>query len=598
MKAVKNKPVFCLSDMIISFLSAYLFTGSLFLIISPSAGTNVSFAQDINIFFFAAVFLCIAVPIAVFDATHKEKNACRYCLVFSILVFSFALVSKLGSVPTYFVMLIVVAVTLYCFEKKFNPSVPHNPLSKKVSLITVTAFAVGCFAVLLTISVLRFYTYSAPNYDFGIFCNMFYNMKESGQAVTTCERDRLLSHFAVHISPVFYLLLPIYYLFPSPVTLSVMQPLLIFSSVIPLYLLAKHLKLSQNCVTFITVAFALYTPLSAGCFYDIHENCFLVPLLMWTFYFFEKGKNIPMFIFAVLVLTVKEDAFIYIAFFALYAFISRKKYLTGTALLVTAGAYFLFASYLLTKYGTGIMSSRYGNLAQDGGLLESAKTILFNPGYAIGQVLETKDGSVGKFLYLIQIFCPLACLPFMTKNFSRYLLILPIFINLLTKYTYQYDITFQYTFGICAFLFYFSLLNLSDMKKEKQENMSFFAVIAAIMLFAAIVLPKCNNYVVKFTKGAETYAQVTQALEEVLPDDAEVTASTYLIPHIADRKVIYEDEYHDTPSTEYFVLDRTRSAAQGREKMYLEAGYELIYEIEGVLEIYQNQDFAPQAAAQ
>lgn len=41
--------------------------------------------------------------------------------------------------------------------------------------------------------------------------------------MTTCERDRVLSHFAVHVSPIYYLFLPFYALFPSPVTLEVLQ---------------------------------------------------------------------------------------------------------------------------------------------------------------------------------------------------------------------------------------------------------------------------------------------------------------------------------------------------------------------------------------
>ena len=54
--------------------------------------------------------------------------------------------------------------------------------------------------------------------------------------------------------------------------------------------------------------YALFPAISTGCFYDIHENCFLAPLLLWLFYFFEKEKWIPMYISALLVLAVKEDA--------------------------------------------------------------------------------------------------------------------------------------------------------------------------------------------------------------------------------------------------------------------------------------------------
>lgn len=595
MKKLKSlflkKPVFNFLDIITAMASSYLFTATVFIMGNFSTVTSFVSYEIRDIIFFLEIFLFFFIPTAFFDAFCKEKNISRYCFIFALILFSVGVLLRENNTLTYFVIFVVLMICLYCFENKVSPALPHKAHQRKEIIIIIAFVFFAVFFHVAMISALRYCTYSAPNYDFGIFCNMFYNMKETGEAVSTCERDRLLSHFAVHLSPIFYLLLPFYYLFPSPYCLALMQPLIIFSSVIPFYLLAKKLKISDNGVLFISIAFLLYAPLSTGTFYDLHENCFLVPLLMWMFYFFESGKNVPMFISALLVLTVKEDAFIYLVFFSLYIFISRKKYLKGSLLLAFSIGYFLFACYLLTKYGTGIMSSRYGNLADGGGLLESAKTILLNPGYALKQVLETKDETAEKIFYLIEMLCPLVFIPFMTKDLTRYILILPIFINLLTKYPHQYDITFQYSFGIAAFLFYMALLNLSEMKEEKQHHLSFASLIFALLLFFMIVTPKYNAYIVKYYKGAETYAEITEALETI-PDEAEVTASAYIVPHLANRKVIYEDEYHEKPTTEYFVLDRMRPAAKGREKMYVEAGYDLIYEIKGVLEIYRNEKMA------
>lgn len=586
-----GKPVFNIADIVLCFISSYLFSAAVFLMKDLDAGKAFVDYESADIIFFIKCFLFFSVPVTLFDAFYKNKNFSRYCFIAALVMFSSLMVLKENNTLTYFVLFVIIMISLFCVAYKEPLSFMNKERRERDTVIIITVVTLSVLFTMCMFSALRYYCYSAPNYDFGIFCNMFYNMKETGQAVTTCERDKLLSHFAVHISPIFYLLLPIYYISSTPATLAMMQPVIIFSAVIPFYLLAKKLKISQNAILFFTVAFALYTPLSSGCFYDLHENCFLVPLLMWVFYFFEKDKKIPLAISVLLVLLVKEDAFIYIAFFALYVFINRKKYITGSLMLIFAGCYFLFASYLLTKYGTGIMSSRYANLADGGGLLESAKTILFNPGFAIKQVLETKDETMDKILYLIKILCPIAFIPFMTKDFTRYILILPVFINLLTKYPHQYDITFQYTFGISAFLFYFSLLNISEMKTEKQKNTTFASLIAAFLLFTMIVTPKYSGYLFRYADNADTYKAVTEALETI-PDDAEVTASAYLVPHLADRKVIYEDEYHEKPTTEYFVLDRTRSAAEGREVMYVEAGYELIFEIEDVLEIYRNEEMA------
>ena len=64
------------------------------------------------------------------------------------------------------------------------------------------------------LTILRYRMNYASAYDFGLFSQMYYYMGKCLLPLTTCERDGLLSHFAVHLSPIFYLLLPLYKLFP------------------------------------------------------------------------------------------------------------------------------------------------------------------------------------------------------------------------------------------------------------------------------------------------------------------------------------------------------------------------------------------------
>ena len=98
-------------------------------------------------------------------------------------------------------------------------------------------------------TVLRYRLNYASAYDFGIFSQMYYYMDKLWEPLTTCERDGLLSHFAVHLSPVFYVLLPFYKLVPRPETLLVLQALLVISGMVPLYLLTGPLvfPISRPC---------------------------------------------------------------------------------------------------------------------------------------------------------------------------------------------------------------------------------------------------------------------------------------------------------------------------------------------------------------
>ena len=77
-----------------------------------------------------------------------------------------------------------------------------------VSGVLFVLFTGGCTA-------LRVLAYEAPNFDCGLFSQMFHYMKTTFTMNTTSERDHLLSHLCVHISPDFYLLLPFYALYSN-----------------------------------------------------------------------------------------------------------------------------------------------------------------------------------------------------------------------------------------------------------------------------------------------------------------------------------------------------------------------------------------------
>ncbi|MCR5783098.1 MAG: DUF2079 domain-containing protein [Clostridia bacterium] len=238
------------------------------------------------------------------------------------------------------------------------------------------------FVVVGGSGLLRYLSFRCPNYDFGIFSHMFYNMKNSFQPLTTCERDGTLSHFAVHLSPILYVLLPVYFVFSSPITLQLAQAAILASAVIPLALLCRKFGLSYTRTAVMALILLCYPAVACGTNYDFHENCFLLPLLLWLFYAYETRRLWMMALFAALVLMVKEDAAIYIAFFALYVFLNGKRYLQGSLLFVGAGAYFLCAVLFLTVRGEGVMMGRYDNfIVGDGTLLQAIKNVLVNPGY-------------------------------------------------------------------------------------------------------------------------------------------------------------------------------------------------------------------------
>ena len=572
--------------------------------------TSLEFMQagggtDLTLICIFTLILCVALVLL---ATFLRKiNIVPNFLVCSASLLALLFMYKADNTNYYMlyaVLLIMAIVMVYATNKKcfsfIKADFPSWVLWVAVALI---ALVFGFF--ICAIGVYRYLTFSTPNFDFGLFCNMFYNMAESGLPNVTSERDMLLSHFAVHFSPIYYLMLPFYYIFRSPITLQILQGVVVYSGIIPAVLIARKLGLSRRSTLLVALLYAAYPALSAGCFYDLHENCFLTPLLLWVFYFFESKKYIPMALFAILVLFVKEDAFVYLVLFAIYLLLSRKNWKIGIPMFIIPLIYFFVVSSLMQQYGTGIMSGRFDNLIynNEDGLVGVIKTIFANPGYAVSQLFKTNAGDTLKLKYLFQLMIPLGLFPFFTKKISRFLLLTPILINTLTLYKYQPDIGYQYSFGISAFLFYLAILNLSDMDDESFTKgfLSKFAVIAAVLLFVITVIPKYTTYTERYEKNKDLYARIEYALEEELPENASVTSTTWLLAHIADRDVIYEAKYHKDESTkeyktdtEYIVLDMRSGYAQSSAEIaefYISKGYVEHYRDDGAILILVDKDF-------
>ena len=199
----------------------------------------------------------------------------------------------------------VVVFGFYGWDKTPEPVAPPRKDHYLYPVLAV-GLSVAFFLFVSIWTVCRVESFCTPSYDFGIFSQMFYNMKESGLPLTTLERDGLLSHFHVHMSPIYYLMLPFYCLVPTPATLQVLQAAVMTSAVIPLWLIGKHHGLSGLQRMLLCAVLLLYPAFAGGVGYDIHENCFLTPLLLWLLYGIDRKNSIITAISAFLTLTVKE----------------------------------------------------------------------------------------------------------------------------------------------------------------------------------------------------------------------------------------------------------------------------------------------------
>ena len=192
--------------------------------------------------------------------------------------------------------------------------------------------------------------------------------------------------------------------------------------------------------------------------------------------------------------------------------ISEKRYLHGTLLAAMSVGYFLLAVYVLERYGTGTLNNRFHNLMYDrsAGFIGAAKTFLVNPGYVLTQIFTTSKGGWEKIVYFLQMLLPLGFLPFCSKKASRWLLITPILINMVSYYQYLYDAGFQYHFATVAFFFYATVKNLPELTPPTRRNLLSIAAAGCCCIYLVTVSPKFATYTQRWERGKETYTKMEE----------------------------------------------------------------------------------------
>lgn len=413
-------------------------------------------------------------------------------------------------------------------------------ISSRWLLLPLALLHIG---VLSRILVLRVQNFNTPNFDFGLFVQMFHYMDKTGLPLTTLERNTLLSHFQVHFSPIFYLLLPFYKLWPRPETLQILQILVAASALIPAFLIVRELRLPRGWQTALCALLLLHPGLSGSSMYDLHENCFLAPLILWLLWAALRRKWGAFSVFALLLLGVKEDAFIYLFSAGLWLLCGGIQGCEGQAVLdplkagetserplhaeagekrqamkapekkqrqplslnsvqvaglfsmLVALIFFTAVSAWLSRGGEGVMLYRFENIQAlpDWGLLGYVLTAIGLPGWILEQLFMPD-----KLLYLLKMMLPFGLLPLFSRRLRDGFLLLPfLVINLLSNWIYQYDLNFQYHYGTTVLLFFVSAVVLWESQTTWQPDVlaarpdparRLVAALLAFALFSASAL--------------------------------------------------------------------------------------------------------------
>lgn len=216
-----------------------------------------------------------------------------------------------------------------------------------LKLAKITRILVILYLLLvLAICFFKYFTFQYNGLDLAIFNQVFYNSAQGNLFHFTIHPT---SYLGDHFSPVILLILPLYAIFKSPLTLIILQSLWLALAVIPLFLIAK--KYLSPKLALAAMVLYLFNPATLNInIYEFHLDT-LIPLLIFTtFYFYDQSKFKLFLAFAGLSLLIKEDVSFIIFMFGVIAFLDKKSWRWILTPLLASTVYFFAALKIIAHF--------------------------------------------------------------------------------------------------------------------------------------------------------------------------------------------------------------------------------------------------------
>ncbi|WP_293150386.1 MULTISPECIES: DUF2079 domain-containing protein [unclassified Microcoleus] len=354
---------------------------------------------------------------------------------------------------------------------------------KNESLRVVVQVAAAFFVLCLLLTLHRYYSFYAT-YDQGIFNQLFWNgtrghlfesSLSSALSTNVVHQNQLpsVSYYRLgqHFTPALMLWLPIYSLFPSPVTLTVLQVTLITAAGLVLYALARHYlepRLSATIVVSYYAANAVIGP-TLGNFHDVCQ----IPLYVFGLLLAMEKRWWPMFgMLATVILAVREDSGIVLFGVGAYMILSRRYPRTGLAVCILSFGYTIALTNLIMPLFSAdisqrFMMERFGQYADgdEASTLEILWGMVSNPGRLVTELFTPL---FGKIRYLLGQWLPLALVPAVAPA-SWTIAGFPLLKLFLAKGESVLAINIRYAMTVVPGLFYGAILWWAGRQQEEDR---------------------------------------------------------------------------------------------------------------------------------
>ena len=415
-----------------------------------------------------------------------------------------------------------------------------------------------------SLSVLRHRAFNTGRYDLGNMVQTVWNTAHGHFLQMTSGDGRQISRLAAHFDPILSAFAPLWWIWPSPEMLLVVQAVLVSLGALPVFWLAnKHLRSERAALGFALV-YLLYPATQWLTLNEFHPVALATPFLLFAFWYLDEDRLVPFAIFAVLAMTTKEEIGFVVAGIGIWYAI-RRRTRTGTIIAVAGVLVSTLAiAVVIPHYNAGADSAFYGRYDAIGGSAGGiAKTAVTHPWRILEQAFQGRDVH-----YLFHLLLPLGFL-FLLSPVVLIAALPELALNVLSATSTQTSIHFHYTAGTIAPLVAATVLGAALLARRfPAGRVAALAVLVALLASWKIggiplwgAVPGGEDYQ-RNDWRVTAHDHIAAQAVSLVPKEAVVSSTNVLGAHLSDRRRVLS--LPKLADATWVVADETRSSYADR----------------------------------
>jgi len=378
---------------------------------------------------------------------------------------------------------------------------------------------------------------------------------------------------ANHFEPILFLIAPLYYIFGSYTLLFIQVGAILFGGW-GIYKYVMEISGDRLFATFGMAMFYSMWGIFGALSFDFHTNVVAAVLVPWLFYFVQKKNIFGMFLFLILILLCKENMALWMVFVGIGVFLHFIRHRTqrnfGIVIAAISAVYFVgVMKFAMPFFADGKMEYLHFKYSALGsGWKEAFQTLFTRPGYVMDLLFSnhatTGDPAFNEMAkWQTHTFVFLSGGIFLLFRPQFLVMLIPIYAQKMFsddpgKWSVfgQYSIEFVPILVLAAF----TVINnkaKTPVVKILAGSLLFLAALDTSKEFVGLWKPMPYGKVItNFYERSHYQREISpQNVKDVLsglPADASVSATFFLVPHIADRKTIYQ--FPEIKNAEYIAI--------------------------------------------